>query len=66
MRYAFKSRSSFSGVLGYPDLAEVGVMGSDDGEWSWFQWLKHSLQASSPLAGKVDRFLAFGLPPGRR
>jgi hypothetical protein len=36
MRYAFKSGSSFSGVLGYPGLAEVGVLGSDDGEWSWF------------------------------
>ena len=32
MRYAFKSESSFSGVLGYPGLAEVGVLGSDDGE----------------------------------
>jgi hypothetical protein len=36
MRYAFKSGSSFSGVSGYPDLAEVGVLGSDDGEWSCF------------------------------
>ena len=33
MRYAFKSESRFLGVLG---LAEVGVLGSDDGEWSWF------------------------------
>ena len=33
MRYAFKSESSFSGVLGYPRVAEVGVLGSDDGEW---------------------------------
>ena len=36
MRYSFKSRSSFSGVLGCPGLAGVGVLGSDDGEWSWF------------------------------
>jgi hypothetical protein len=35
MRYDFKSESCFSGVLGYPELAEVGVLGSDDGEWSW-------------------------------
>jgi hypothetical protein len=34
MRYAFKSRSRFSGVLGYPGLGEVGVLGSDDGDWS--------------------------------
>ena len=25
-----------SGVLGCPGLAEVGVLGSDDGEWFWF------------------------------
>jgi hypothetical protein len=30
----FKSESCFSGVLGYPGLAVVGVMGSDDAEWS--------------------------------
>jgi hypothetical protein len=36
MRYAFKYRSSFSAVLGYSGLAEVGVLGSDDGELSWF------------------------------
>ena len=36
MSYAFKSGSSFSGVLGYPGLAEVGLLGSDDGEWCWF------------------------------
>jgi hypothetical protein len=28
--------SRFSGVLGCPGLGEVGVLGSDDGEWSWF------------------------------
>jgi hypothetical protein len=27
---------AFSGVLGYPGLAMVGVLGSDDAEWSWF------------------------------
>jgi hypothetical protein len=31
MRYAFRSRSSFSGVLGCPGLGEVGVLGSGDG-----------------------------------
>ena len=36
MRYAFKSGSSFLGVLGCPGLAELGVLRSDDGEWSWF------------------------------
>jgi hypothetical protein len=40
MRYAFKSGSSFSGVLGYPGLAEVGVLGSDDGERSWFLFVR--------------------------
>ncbi|NP_001292072.1 uncharacterized protein LOC102631730 [Mus musculus] len=30
MRYAFKSRSSFSGVLGCPGLGEVGLLGSND------------------------------------
>jgi hypothetical protein len=34
MRYDFKSVSCFLGVLGYPGLAEVGVLRSDDGEWS--------------------------------
>jgi hypothetical protein len=33
MRYAFKSGSTFSGVLWCPGLGEVGVLGSDDGEW---------------------------------
>jgi hypothetical protein len=36
MRYDFKSESCFLGVLGYPGLAVVGVLGSDDAEWSWF------------------------------
>jgi hypothetical protein len=36
MRYAFKSGCSFSGVLGYPGMEEVGVLHSDDGEWFWF------------------------------
>jgi hypothetical protein len=33
---------------------------------SEFQWSDHSLQASSPLTGKVYRYLAFRPPPGRR
>jgi hypothetical protein len=36
MRYSFQSGSSFSGMLGYPGMAEVEVLGSDDGELSWF------------------------------
>jgi hypothetical protein len=36
MRYVFKSESCFSDVLEYPGLAVVGVLGSDDAEWSWF------------------------------
>ena len=32
MRYAFKSGSSFSVVLGCPGLGGVGVLDSDDGE----------------------------------
>jgi hypothetical protein len=42
MKYAFKSGSSFSGVLGYSGLAEVGVLGSHDGEWSWFLLVRFS------------------------
>jgi hypothetical protein len=34
MRYAFKSGSCFSDVLGCPGLGGVGVLRSDDGEWS--------------------------------
>jgi hypothetical protein len=30
MRYDFKSESCFSDLLGYPRLAVVGVLGSDD------------------------------------
>jgi hypothetical protein len=40
MRYAINSGSSFLGVLVYPGLAEVGVLGSDDDEWSWFLSLR--------------------------
>jgi hypothetical protein len=36
MRYDFKSKSCFSGVLGYPGLAVVGLLCSDDGKWYWF------------------------------
>jgi hypothetical protein len=36
MRYDFKSPSYFSGVLGYPGLVVVGVLGSDDAQCSWF------------------------------
>jgi hypothetical protein len=40
MRYAFKSRSRFLGVLGCPGLAEVGVLGCGDGKWSWFSLVR--------------------------
>jgi hypothetical protein len=33
---------------------------------SEFQWSVHSLQASSPLTGKVHRYLAFGPPSWRK
>jgi hypothetical protein len=33
---------------------------------SEFQWSEQSLQASSPLSGKVHSYLAFGPPSGRR
>ena len=36
MKYDFKSESCFSGVLGYPELAVVGILGSDDAQCSWF------------------------------
>ena len=36
MRYDFKSESCFLGMLGYPGLTVVGVLGSDDAEWSCF------------------------------
>jgi hypothetical protein len=36
LKVQFESRSTFSGVLGCPGLGKVGVLGSDDGEWSWF------------------------------
>jgi hypothetical protein len=36
MRHDFKSESCFLGVFGYPGLAVVGVLRSDDAEWSWF------------------------------
>jgi hypothetical protein len=30
MRSYFKSKSCFSGLMGYPELAVVGELGSDD------------------------------------
>ena len=36
MRYEFKSKSCLSSGFVYPGLAVVGVLGSDDVEWSWF------------------------------
>jgi hypothetical protein len=35
MRYDFKPDFYFSGLLGYPGLAVVGILDSDDAEWSW-------------------------------
>ena len=36
MRYDFKSASFFLGVLGYPGLVVVGVLGFDVAQYSWF------------------------------
>jgi hypothetical protein len=36
MRYDFKSKFCFLGVLGYPRFAVMGVLVSDDADWSWF------------------------------
>jgi hypothetical protein len=36
MRYDFKSESCFLGVLVYLGLAVLGILGSDDAQWSWF------------------------------
>jgi hypothetical protein len=36
MRHDLKPVSCFSGVLGYPGLALVGVLGSDVAQCSWF------------------------------
>jgi hypothetical protein len=32
MRYDFKFESCFLGLSGYPGVAELGVLGSDDGD----------------------------------
>ena len=40
MRYDYKSESCFLGVLGYPGLAVMGMLGSDDAQWSWFLLVK--------------------------
>jgi len=36
----FKSKSCFSGVLGYLGLAVEGILGSDDAKWPWFLLLR--------------------------
>jgi hypothetical protein len=36
MRYDVKSVSYFSGVLGFPGLVVLGILGSDDAQCSWF------------------------------
>jgi hypothetical protein len=41
MRYHFDSESCFLGVLGYPGLAELGVLVSDEGEHSWFLLVRY-------------------------
>nr|BAB24908.1 unnamed protein product [Mus musculus] len=59
MRYAFKSRSRFSGVLVCPGLGEVGVLGSDDDSggpvyFYEFQHRPHCFQNSRPAFVKAD------------
>jgi hypothetical protein len=49
MRYAFKSGSRFLGVLWCPVLAELGVLVSDDGEWSWFLLVRFCLSPPGNL-----------------
>jgi hypothetical protein len=36
MRYDFKSDFCSSGVLGYPEVAVMDLLGFDDGDWFWF------------------------------
>jgi hypothetical protein len=43
MRCDFKSKPCFSGVLGYPGLAVVGELGSDDTMYPWFLLVKFLL-----------------------
>jgi hypothetical protein len=43
MRYDFKSESCFSGVLGYPGLAVLGVLGSDYAKLSWLLLVRFCL-----------------------
>jgi len=40
MSCEFKPKSCFSCVLGYPGLALVGELGSDDAKWPWFLLLR--------------------------
>jgi hypothetical protein len=54
MRYAFQSGSSFSGVLGYPVLAEEGVLGSDDSESSCFLLVRFWLAFSHMAISRVS------------
>nr|ACD47028.1 ASL1/Pign fusion protein [Mus musculus] len=71
MRYAFKSRSRFSGVLGCPGLGEVGVLGSDDEPSLMFPALSKDQQLSRnparlgllrPLALKTEQLLGYHPP----
>ena len=36
MRYDLISEYFYLDALGYPGLAVVDILGSDDAEWSWF------------------------------
>jgi hypothetical protein len=36
IRYDFKSAFCFLGMLGYPGLLVLGILGSDDAQCSWF------------------------------
>nr|ABV44379.1 ASL1/1ASII-1 fusion [Mus musculus] len=54
MRYAFKSRSRFSGVLGCPGLGEVGVLGSDDAS---HPTINHSSSVSLQKKAMLSRIL---------
>jgi hypothetical protein len=40
MRCDFQSECCFLGMLGYPGLAVVGELGSDDAKQPWFLWVR--------------------------
>ena len=67
MRCGFKSESCFSGVLGYPGLAVLGELGSDEAKQTWFvsfMFLPLSLAIWLSLVLGDDHALLAQLPTG--